>query len=140
VTNPEDLTVLINKYYAMPEDYVPDLVNGGFFLAGQYLRPEADDAWDLMRAACDKDTGRYFILYPDTGPMQRRRIASPMQSSGGDSKRSARKMHIRDVPSTVWAWLLILIPQTIPKSGMNLLNRQPASGKEHGHEYGFILR
>ena len=61
VTNPEDIGVLINKYYSMPEDYVPELVYAESS-NGQRLRPEADDAWDLMRAACLEDTGYQLYL------------------------------------------------------------------------------
>ena len=61
VTNPEDLTVLINKYNAIPDEYVPTLVLADSS-KNQYLRTEADDAWDLMRAACEADTGETLYL------------------------------------------------------------------------------
>jgi len=140
VTNPEDLTVLINKYYAMPEDYVPDLVMADSS-AGQYLRPEADDAWDLMRAACDKDTGEVLYLvsgyrsyatqaYSFSHAIERRGLEKVCEKNAyqGRSEHSlglaldintADDPEIRDefVESTAGQWV-----------------------KEHGHEYGFILR
>jgi len=61
VADPGDITVLINKYFAMPSDYVPELVTADSSL-GQELRPEADDAWDLMRAACKEECGEDLLL------------------------------------------------------------------------------
>jgi len=64
VVNPEDLTVLVNKYFALPESYSPALVLAESS-KNQYIRTEADDAWDVMRAACETDTG--FTLYLCSG-------------------------------------------------------------------------
>jgi len=64
VGSTEDITVLINKYFAIPADYAPDLVLAGSSNT-QYIRTEADDAWDLMRAACETDTG--YVLYLCSG-------------------------------------------------------------------------
>ena len=61
VTDPGDIGVLINKYYAMPEDYVPELVYAESS-NGQQIRPEANEAWDLMRAACMEATGYQLYL------------------------------------------------------------------------------
>jgi len=64
VTNPEDLTVLVNKYFAIPESYTPDLVLAESS-KNQYVKTEANDAWNLMRAACEADTG--YVLYLCSG-------------------------------------------------------------------------
>ena len=64
VESPGDLTVLVNKYFAIPADYAPDLVPADSS-NNQYIRSEADDAWDLMRAACQADTG--YVLYLCSG-------------------------------------------------------------------------
>ena len=64
VESPGDLTVLVNKYFAIPADYSPDLVPADSS-NNQYIRSEADDAWDLMRAACQADTG--YVLYLCSG-------------------------------------------------------------------------
>jgi len=61
VTNPGDLTVLVNKYFAIPESYTPDLVLAESS-KNQYLRSEANDAWNVMRAACEADTGYALLL------------------------------------------------------------------------------
>jgi len=64
VTNPEDLTVLVNKYFAIPESYTPDLVLAESS-KNQYIKTDANDAWNLMRAACETDTG--YVLYLCSG-------------------------------------------------------------------------
>jgi len=140
VTNPEDITVLINKYYSMPSDYVPDLVMAGSS-AGQYLRPEADDAWDLMRAACQADSGEVLYLvsgyrswatqmYSFTHAIERRGIDKVCEKNAYQGRSEhclglaldiniASDPEIRDefAESTAGQWV-----------------------NEHGHEYGFILR
>ena len=140
VTNPEDITVLVNKYYAMPEDYVPELVLADSS-AGQYLRPEADDAWDEMRAACEADCGEVLYLvsgyrtyadqtYSFSNAITRRGLEKAVQKNAyqGRSEHSlglaldintADDKEIRDefAESTAGQWVA-----------------------EHGYEYGFILR
>ena len=140
VANPEDISVLINKYYAMPSDYVPDLVMAASS-AGQYLRPEADDAWDLMRAACQKDAGETLYLvsgyrswadqtYSFSNAIVRRGIDKVCEKNAYQGRSEhclglALDMNIASDPeirdefaeSTAGAWV-----------------------NEHGHEYGFILR
>jgi len=140
VTNPEDITVLINKYYSMPSDYVPELVMAGSS-AGQYLRTEADDAWDLMRAACQADSGEVLYLvsgyrswatqtYSFTHAIERRGIDKVCEKNAYQGRSEhclglaldiniASDPEIRDefAESTAGQWV-----------------------NEHGHEYGFILR
>lgn len=138
--NPEDITVLINKYYSMPSDYVPDLVMAGSS-AGQYLRTEADDAWDLMRTACQADSGEVLYLvsgyrswatqtYSFTHAIERRGIDKVCEKNAYQGRSEhclglaldiniASDPEIRDefAESTAGQWV-----------------------NEHGHEYGFILR
>lgn len=140
VANPEDIAVLINKYYAMPSDYVPDLVMASSS-AGQYLRPEANDAWDLLRAACREDTGDTLYLisgyrswadqtYSFSNAIVRRGIDKVCEKNAYQGRSEhclglaldiniASDPEIRDefAESTAGAWV-----------------------NEHGHEYGFILR
>jgi len=140
VTNPGDIDVLINKYYSMPSDYVPDLVMAGSS-AGQYLRPEADDAWDLLRAACQKESGEVLYLvsgyrswadqtYSFSNAIVRRGIDKVCEKNAYQGRSEhclglALDMNIASDPeirdefaeSTAGKWV-----------------------NEHGHEYGFILR
>jgi len=139
-SDPGDIAVLINKYYSMPSDYVPELVMAGSS-AGQYLRPEADDAWDLMRAACQADSGEVLYLvsgyrswatqtYSFTHAIERRGIDKVCEKNAYQGRSEhclglALDMNIASDPeirdefaeSTAGQWV-----------------------NEHGHEYGFILR
>jgi len=139
-SNPENISVLINKYYSMPSDYVPELVMAASS-AGQYLRPEADDAWDLMRAVCQEDCGQVLYLvsgyrswadqtYSFTNAIVRRGIDKVCEKNAYQGRSEhclglaldiniASDPEIRDefVESTAGQWV-----------------------KEHGYEYGFILR
>ena len=138
--DPGDIAVLINKYYSMPSDYVPELVMAGSS-AGQYLRPEADEAWDLMRAACQSDCGEVLYLvsgyrswatqtYSFTHAIERRGIDKVCEKNAYQGRSEhclglALDMNIASDPeirdefaeSTAGQWV-----------------------NEHGHEYGFILR
>ncbi len=62
VSNPDDITVVVNKYYALPLDYVPsDLVDAPNSM-NQQLRSEACDAWIAMNDACLEATGQGLFL------------------------------------------------------------------------------
>lgn len=140
VTNPEDIAVLIDKYYSMPSDYVPKLVMAASS-AGQYLRPEADTAWDLMRAACQKESGQVLYLvsgyrswgdqtYSFSNAIVRRGIAKVCEKNAYQGRSEhclglALDMNIASDPE---------IRDEFAES---------AAGKwvnAHGHEYGFIMR
>jgi D-alanyl-D-alanine carboxypeptidase len=60
VADPGSLTALVNKYHALAADYVPPLVTVDG--AGFSIRPEANEAWILLRAACLQDTGVTLLL------------------------------------------------------------------------------
>lgn len=55
VEDPSSLTALVNKYWALEADYVPQLVS----VDGTYrkLHPAANEAWVLLREACRDATG-----------------------------------------------------------------------------------
>ena len=55
VEDPTSLTALVNKYWALAADFVPQLVS----VDGTYrkLHPAANEAWVLLREACRKATG-----------------------------------------------------------------------------------
>lgn len=62
VTNPTDIDVLVNKYYALPADYVPpDLVDAPHSM-DQQIRAEACEAWNAMYDACLEATGQGLFL------------------------------------------------------------------------------
>ena len=61
IDNPDDITVLVNKYFTLPRDYTPTLVPAASS-DNQTLRPEANAAWDTMRDACYRETGQTLYL------------------------------------------------------------------------------
>lgn len=62
VEDPNDVAVLVNKYYALPEDYVPDDLVTAPHSMNQQLRQEACDAWEAMYDACLDATGQGLYL------------------------------------------------------------------------------
>ena len=73
VTNPDDVTVLVNKYYALPLDYVPDDLVATSHSMNQQLRAEAAEAWEQMYLDCLEETGQGIFLvsgYRDTNTQQ----------------------------------------------------------------------
>lgn len=48
LSDPASLTALVNKYYALPEDYVPELEALGAGYGGGSMRPEAAQAFRTM--------------------------------------------------------------------------------------------
>ena len=61
VSNPDDVAVLVNKYYAQPESYVPELVYAKYS-ASQQLRPDCAKAWEEMHDACMSEIGQDLYL------------------------------------------------------------------------------
>ena len=55
VTDPDSLTVLVNKNHALPSDYVPQLETLGSGYGSGSLRPEAAQAFRAMADAARKD-------------------------------------------------------------------------------------
>lgn len=55
VSQPDSLTVLVNKYHALPQDYVPKLETLGYPYGTGSLRPEAAAAFRAMADAARKD-------------------------------------------------------------------------------------
>ncbi len=61
VSNPDDVAVLVNKYYAQPESYVPELVYAKYS-ASQQLRPDCAKAWEQIHDACLGEIGQDLYL------------------------------------------------------------------------------
>ena len=62
VEDPDDITVLVNKYYALPEDYVPEDLVVCPHSYDQKLRSEANDAWVRLYDDCLAATGQGLLL------------------------------------------------------------------------------
>ncbi len=140
VSNPEDIAVLVNKYYASPETYVPELVLAKYS-ASQQLRPEAATAWEAMHDACLADIGQDLYLisgyrdwatqtYSFNNAIPRRGLDKAVCKNAypGRSEHPlglALDINIKSDPE-------IRDNFVYTKAGQWVL--------EHGHEYGFIWR
>lgn len=62
VENPNDITVLVNKYYALPEDYVPEDLVPCSHSFDQQLRADAAAAWEQLYTDCLAETGEGITL------------------------------------------------------------------------------
>ncbi len=147
VSDPDDLTVLINKYYAVSGDYVPELVPAASS-SNQKLRPEANAAWDLMRAACYEDTGKTLYLTAGYSTFQQRidlfegaikkvndnvagftmkRVVSKYAYAGRSEHNVGLALDIKEINDS--------------DISSNFLNTTAGAWMtDHAHEYGFILR
>ena len=73
VSDPNDVTVLVNKYHALPLDYVPDDLVTCSHSFNQQLRADAAAAWEQMYTDCLAETGQGITLvsgYRDAGIQQ----------------------------------------------------------------------
>ena len=138
--SPEDLTVLVNKYWSIPEDYAPALVLAESS-KNQYIRVEADDAWDAMRAACETDTG--YVLYLCSGyrtfEAQASLFSKSIQKKGIGYACSKNAMEGRSEHNLGLALDISTTEAGEISSGF----ADTAAGAwvvAHCHEYGFILR
>ncbi|MCQ2515841.1 MAG: M15 family metallopeptidase [Saccharofermentans sp.] len=62
VQNPDDITVLVNKYFALPLDYVPSDLVAASHSGGQQVRAEVNEQWCAMYDACVEATGQGLYL------------------------------------------------------------------------------
>ena len=141
VTDPEDITVVVNKYYALPLDYVPsDLVDAPNSM-NQQLRSEACDAWIAMNEACTAETGQGLFLvsgYRDANTQQYlfdrsanlRGIAFACQKNAWPGRSEHQLGLALDITPAGTTEILDSFGETTTGIWVN----------EHCHEYGFIRR
>lgn len=138
--SPEDLTVLVNKYWSIPEDYAPALVLAESS-KNQYIRVEADDAWDAIRAACETDTG--YVLYLCSGyrtfEEQAALFSKSIQKKGIGYACSKNAMEGRSEHNLGLALDISTTEAGEISSGFADTPAGVWVG-EHCHEYGFVLR
>lgn len=147
VSNPGDITVLINKYYAISEDYIPELVDAEAS-KNQKLRPEVDAAWDLMRQACESDTGEKLYLNAGYSTFAQRlslfngAIKKVNDGVSGFTMKRVVSKYAYPGRSEHNVGLAIDIQENkdSPISSSFLNTTAGAWVAEHAHEYGFILR
>ena len=138
--NPGDLTVLVNKYFAIPESYTPDLVLAESS-KNQYIKTETNDAWNLMRAACEADTG--YVLFLCSGyrtfEAQASLFYKSIRDKGIAHACSRNALEGRSEHNLGLALDISTTDAGVISSGF----AGTAAGTwvgEHCHEYGFILR
>ena len=141
IEDPDDLLALVNKYYAIPEDYVPsDLVDAPHSY-DQKLRKEANDAWVKMYDDCLNDTGHGLLLvsgWRDLGTQQflfersknKNGCAFACQKNALPQRSEHHLGLALDLTPDYWDNIYDNFPKTEVGQWVN----------EHCYEYGFILR
>lgn len=140
ISNPEDITVLVNKYFAVSEDYSPVLVDAESSKS-QKLRPEADDAWDLMRKACETDTGKTLYLTAGYSTFaQREKLFNDAVVNKGIERACAKYAYPGRSEHNLGLALDIATTDSPSISGDFAETTAGIWLAAHAHEYGFILR
>lgn len=140
VSNPSSITVLVNKYYAVPSDYVPSLVRAESS-RNQSLHPEAAAAWDEMREDCKEATG--YTLYLTSGyrsyNTQKDSFESAIRNKGV-FRAISRYAHPGRSEHQLGLALDIATTASPTISGSFLNTDAGKWVRDNGHLYGFILR
>lgn len=140
ISNPDDITVLVNKYFAVSEDYSPELVDADSSKS-QKLRPEADDAWDLMRQACETDTGKTLYLSAGYSTFaQREQLFNDAVANKGIERACSKYAYPGRSEHNLGLALDIATTDSPAISGDFAGTEAGIWLAEHAHEYGFILR
>ena len=140
VSNPDDIAVLVNKYYASPEWYVPELVYAKYS-DSQQLRPEAAAAWEAMHDACMADIGEdlYLISGYRSWETQTYSFNNAITRRGLD-KTCCKNAYPGRSEHPLGLALDINI-KSDPEIRDNFVYTKAGQWVlEHGHEYGFIWR
>lgn len=140
VSNPEDIAVLVNKYYTTTAEYVPELV-WAKYSANQQLRPEAATAWEQMHDACLADIGEdlYLISGYRSWATQTASFNNAIPRRGLD-KAVCKNAYPGRSEHPLGLALDINI-KSDPEIRDNFVYTKAGEWVlEHGHEYGFIWR
>lgn len=140
VSDPNDIAVLVNKYYASPETYVPELVPAKYS-AGQQLRPEAEEAWEAMHDACMADIGEdlYLISGYRSWATQTASFNNAIPRRGLD-KAVCKNAYPGRSEHPLGLALDINIKSDPEIRDNFVYTRAGQWVLEHGYEYGFIWR
>ncbi len=141
VDNPSDITVLVNKYYALPLDYVPDDLVTAPHSGNQQIRQEACEHWQAMYDACKEETGQGLYLvsgYRDAN------IQSYLFSRSTNLRGITFSVRKNAVPGRSEHQLGLALDIT-PEGVYEILDEfgETKTGQwvnEHCHEYGFVRR
>lgn len=141
VENPDDITVLVNKYYALELDYVPDDLVLAQHSFNQQVRAEVNDAWNAMYDACLEETGQGLLLvsgYRDAN------IQQYLFDRSVNLRGLAFACMKNALPGRSEHQTGLAVDLT-PAGHDNIMDffDETTVGRwvcEHGHEYGFIHR
>jgi zinc D-Ala-D-Ala carboxypeptidase len=140
VADPAALDVLVNKFWQLPDGYVPSLVSAASS-ASQKLRPEAAAAWDALREACRRDTGSTLYLISGYRSYEKQKA---MFDNALQEKGLVHTITYYAYPGRSEHQLgLALDLGTTEKSYMSGQFAATAAGQwlaAHACEFGFILR
>lgn len=141
VENPDDLTVLVNKYYTLTADYVPsDLVTAPYSY-DQQLRSVASDAWVLMHDACLEATGVDVILRSGYRSFETQTSLFLNSASRRGTDFAVRKNAWEGRSEHQLGLAIDLVTPDHPELTDDF--DQSTAGQwisEHCYEYGFIMR
>jgi D-alanyl-D-alanine carboxypeptidase len=133
----DDLLVLVNKYYALPDDFVPkDLISVG---DGQKMRREAGEAFLKLKEAINND-GLSLIAQSGYRSIDTQRSIYKNQIARKGSQEAADLVSARAGHSEHHTGLAIDVSHdgTLEKSFEN--TKQFKWLEENAHKYGFIMR
>ena len=137
VSQPDSLTVLVNKYHALPQDYAPALEALGYPYGSGSLRPEAAAAFRAMADAAREDGIRLQSVSAYRSYQRQESIYSRYLSQ--DSQASVDSYSARPGHSEHQTALALDI-NTASLSAHFENTSAYAWLVEHCAEYGFILR
>lgn len=141
VDNPEDIDVLVNKYYALPLDYVPpDLVLAPHSM-NQQIRAEACEAWEAMYEACREATGQGLFLVSGYRDANIQQYLFDRSTNLRGIQFSVRKNAIPGRSEHQLGLALDITPEGV----YEILDEfgETTTGRwvnEHCHEFGFVRR
>ena len=141
VEDPTPIDTLVNKYYTLPEDYVPaDLVipEGG---GQQQLRKEAAEAYEKLNKACKEAVGKGIHLVSGYRSYQlqitlfqrscnKRSVPFACKRNAYQGRSEHQLGLAMDICPEGQSTIRDDFGETVPGKWVN----------EHCHEYGFILR
>lgn len=148
VEDPDDILVLCNKRFALPEDYAPkDLARTGGF----YLRREARDAFNRMKKdakkeGCDLNISSSYRSFESQRSFYDRYVRNERADGYSEDEAISRTDRYSARPGhsehqTGLAVDLRVRGSTGPLSSMNYEETDEYAWLEaHAHLYGFILR
>ncbi|MFO7636584.1 MAG: M15 family metallopeptidase [Clostridia bacterium] len=141
IQDPDSLEVLVNKYYRLPDGYVPGLVELDLALctpgvAAQYLRPKALEAFTRMHRDAS-ELGLTITAYGTYRSIQRQQAIWENAVASGRSIEEVDSLNARGGHSEHNTGLAV----DVIVNDYNVLDTLEYGWyRDHAHLYGFIIR